>query len=318
MSDKYISAVRFNSDYGVFKKGEVYNFSKGRTDVYGPFGSGKSTFLRAIYESVANPDGPCDIQYGLDDKCRRIDNGVIFISFQHSKPVVEGYCGSFEFINDLENMADKNDRVGIINYLVNSVEGCLVILDEPNLSLYPLQCISPTYICDVAHRSRYVSPKATGCQLILTSPGGYGWGVNNGISIGNKCWVSDKHIRCARKLENLTTPLPFNSTSDGFVVRINFRVVSNSPHGAKYFYLAGSNQLVIDPTNAYVYKSKTNAEAAIDAMRNNHWDIEGRWYHMGSLFTVRGIRGSSQNAFEIITVAEHKDYVFNNERDQQW
>lgn len=315
MSDKYISAVRFNSDYGVFKKGEVYTFSKGRTDVYGPFGSGKSTFLRAIYESVANPDGPCDIQYGLDDQSRRIDNGVIFISFQHSKPVVEGYCSSQDFISDLESMADNNDRVGIINYLVNSVEGCLVILDEPHLSLYPLQYISLTYICDVRYKPRHVRPKAYGCQLIVTSPGWSGWEVNNGISIGNKCWVSDKHIRCARRLENLTTPLPFNSVSDGFVVRINSRLSHSSPQGVKYFYLAGSNQLVIDPTNAYVYKSKTNAEAAIEAMRSYRWNPDCRRYHMGSLFSIKGIRGLAQNSFEIITVTEHKDYVFNNEMD---
>lgn len=315
MSDKYISAVRFNSDYGVFKKGEVYTFSKGVTDVYGPFGSGKSTFLKAVYESVANPDGPCDIQCGLDDQNRRIDDGVIFISFQHSKPVVEGYCGSQDFISDLENMAHNNDRVGIINYLVNRVEGCLVMLDEPLLSLYSLQYPSLTYICNVNHRSSYVRPKTYGCQLIVTSPEGYGWRVNNGISVGNKCWVSDKHIRCARKLENLTTPLPFNSTSDGFVVRVNSRVSHSSPQGVKYFYLAGSNQLVIDPTNAYVYKSKTNAEAAIEAMRSYNWDPGCRWYHMGSLFSARGIKGSAQNAFEIITLTEHKDYVFNNERD---
>jgi hypothetical protein len=317
MADKYISAVRFNSDYGVFKKGEVYNFSKGRTDVYGPFGSGKSTFLKAIYESVASPNGPCDIQYGLDDKGRRIDNGVIFISFQHSKPVVEGYCGSHDFISDLESMADNNDRVGIINYLANSVEGCLVILDEPQLSLYTLQCISLTHICDVHYRSRYVvSHKTSGCQLIVASPGDQGWRLNHGISVGNKCWVNDKHIRCARKLENLTTPLPFNVVSDGFVVKIDSRVSYDRPHGVKYFYLAGNNQLVIDPTNAYVYKSKTNAEAAIEAMRSHRWDIECRWDHMGSLFSVRGLRGLAQNSFEIITAAEHKDYVFNNERDQ--
>ena len=83
----------------------------------------------------------------------------------------------------------------------------------------------------------------------------------------------------------------------------------------KYFYLAGSNQLIIDPTNAYVYKSKTNAEAAIEAMRNCHWDPACRQYHMGSLFNAGGIRGLAQNAFEIITLTEHKDYVFNNEMD---
>lgn len=315
MSDKYISAVRFNRDYGVFKKGEVYTFRKGRTDVYGPFGIGKSTFLQAIYESVENPDGPCDIQFGLDDASRRIDNGVIFMSFQHSKPVVEGYCGSHDYISDLENMAHNNDRVGIINYLVNSVEGCLVLLDEPNLSLYPLQCTSLTYICDVNGRSRYVSPKDTGCQLIVTSPGGYGWGVNHGISVGNKCWVSDKHIRCARKLENLTTPLPFNHASDGFVARINLGFSHRRPYGARYFYLTGSSQLVIDPTNAYVYKSKTNADAAVESMRSLHWEPPCRWYHMGSLFSANGIRDLAQNAFEIITLTEHKDYVFNNEME---
>lgn len=318
MSDKYISAVRFNRDYGVFSKSEVYNFSKGRTDVYGPFGSGKSTFLRAIYESVVNPDGPCDIQLGLDNKGRRIDNGVIFISFQHSKPVVEGYCGNHEFISDLENMADINDRLGIIKYLTDSVEGCLVILDEPYLSLYVLQCPNLTYICDVIHRPRNVSPKAYGCQMIVASADPCGWRVNNGISVGNKCWVSDKHVRCARKLENLTKPLTFNSVSDGFVVRVNSRSYSNSPNGVKYYYFAGSNQLAIDPTNAYVYKSKSNAESAIDAMRNTHWDIECRRYHAGPLFTEAVIRGLPRNAFEIITAAEHKDYVFTNEKDEQW
>lgn len=311
MSDKYISAVRFNMDYGVFKKGEVYNFRKGRTDVYGPLGSGKSTFLRAIYESVTNPGGPCDIQYGLDDNKRSIDNGVIFISFQPSKPVAETYGVPDDVIDALENMADNNDRAGIIRYLVCSAERFLVILDEPLLSLHPLQCSRLTCICTVWPSS----PKAYGCQLITASPGGYGGVINDGISVGNKCWVSDKHIRLARKIENLTTPLPFNSVSDGFVVRVNTRVSSITPGGYKYFYLAGRNELTLDPTGAYVYKSKTNAEDAVESMRSNRWNLCCRRCHMGSFFSVSGISGAARNVFEIITADEHRDYVFNNERD---
>lgn len=307
----YLKAVRFLRDKGPFKAGDILTTTEGMTRVFGPFGAGKSTFLRAIaeYHIDGNRDDiECNYANsvpGLSDETD-ISAGTVHIDFTTTLPTVIGNLDS-DIMNDLRQLAEDNNRTSIISYLADNVDKALILLDEPMTQMNDFQCpLRRVY----AYHSRWGGVREERYNQVLSTAASCGYYWDSVLSIGNKCVVSNKFARCARKLEHLMTPL-HASTDKGFVVRISKKNLTHYSHSnTEYFYLAGNSELVDEPSNAYLYKSKAAAENAIYGITSSHWPPYWRLSHRGGKGTAEGANKCSPSCYEILTKEQYDELLF--------
>lgn len=312
---RYLSAIRFKENFLGFVKGEALHLDSIETYFCGPFGVGKSSLLKALFDALSGGDSPIELNYApITDV--NVTEGVLYIDFSLPIPSVKALGSAVQVQPMLSLAAQTNNKAEMFRILTEEINHCIIILDEPNTLLHPIQHIRAWRI---ANRSSYFRDKGIGRhnQLIIAQPTTESsWGT--AISVGNKCWVSSKHIRCARGIARLTEPI--NKNTSGYIVRIDSRVFAWNHSGRnnhKYFYLEGKSILNLECTCAHVYKTRSSAEAAIRSLTSGRGypSTPFRLAYQGPLDWLKGVRGTSKDKFEILPLDEHMDYIFNLKED---
>lgn len=301
----HLSAVRFLKDIGSFKAGDIVPIRPQRNVISGPCGTGKTTLLRCIaaYHVDAERD-TIECNYDNDvENSTDIRNGVVYVDFMSTPPVVKGNLSS-QHMDALNDLAQDNKKADIISYMIANLQDTLILLDEAHSVLHQHQCYIrrlntvPTYT--------YYAPSTPPLKnQVLETCANPDYLCSSCYSTGNKAWVSERHIRCARALKRLTERLQ-HLDRGGFVARVDARTI-----GYKGFlYLMGKSLLTYEATCAHIYKTRLAAEKAIATICASPWPPQAVSCLRDAQFSVQNAHKLSASSYEIIPVEAFESILF--------